>query len=85
MVRRYRMRDVDPKYPRHSTPDQILRRHLSNQPLLLAAAMSLTFRKWNPEQEVREPEPEGDPQPREPSEGLQQEEVAHPVSSGMET
>ena len=39
-------------------------------------------RDGNPEQEVGEPEPEDDEQPRESGEGLQQEEMAHPFSAG---
>jgi hypothetical protein len=42
----------------------------------------LNCRDGNAEQAVSEPEPEDDQQPREPGEGLQQEEVAHPLSSG---
>ncbi len=40
------------------------------------------LRNGNAEQKVSEPEPEGDQQPREPGEGLQQEEVAHPLPPG---
>ncbi len=40
------------------------------------------LRNGNAEQEVSEPEPEGDQQPRESGEGLQQEEVAHPLPPG---
>ncbi len=40
------------------------------------------LRNGNAEQEVCEPEPEGDQQPRESGEGLQQEAVAHPLPSG---
>ena len=42
----------------------------------------LTFSWRHTNQEVREPEPEAVEQPRQPGEGLQQEALAHPLSTG---
>ena len=42
----------------------------------------LTSSWRHPDQEVRQPEPEAVEQPRQPGEGLQQEALAHPLSTG---
>ena len=44
---------------------------------------NLLTSSWrHPDQEVCEPEPKAVEQPRQPSEGLQQEALAHPLSTG---